>query len=127
MTMTYNGTTAGSTAANPPVLLAAAIGGHVLFATSGGASSTGSFAGLPNGASGAKLWFYSSTNAYTDVIGAATFNDGVALGMTIGDFLIGVQTSANSTSPFVYIGALVTSAGSTSFTVSTSCLSSTAA
>ena len=127
MTLTYNGSTATSTAANPPVLLAAAIGGHVQWATSGSSASTGIFPGLPNGASGAKLWFYSSTNAYTDVIGAASFNDGYALGMTIGDVLIGVLTSANSTAPFVYIGALATSLGSTSFTMSTATLSSTAA
>lgn len=123
MTMTYNGSTAGSTLSNPPVLLAAAIGGHVQFATSG---STAGVAKLPTGAAGAKLWFYSSTNIFSDVFGAATFNDGYALGMSPGDVLIGVQTSADSTAPFVYIGALVTSAGSTSFTLSTATISSTA-
>ena len=126
MTMTYNGSTAGSTAANPPVLLAAAIGGHVQFVTSGSSVSTGVFNGLPDKASGAKLWFYSSTNIFSDVFGAATFNDGVALGMTIGDVLIGVQTSANSTTPFCYMGVLVTSIGSTSFMMSTAAISSTA-
>ena len=120
MTMTYNGSTAGSTLANPPVLLAAALGGHVAYATSGSSVAPVTYG------SGAKIWFYSSTNVFTDVFGAATFNDGVALGMTMGDVLIGVQTSAASTSPFVYMGALVSSAGSTSFTLSTATISSTA-
>lgn len=123
MTMTYNGSTAVSTAANPPVVMAASIGGHVQFATSG---STAGVSNLPTGASGGKIWFYSSTNVAADVAGAATFNDGPALGMSPGDILIGVQTSADSTAPFFYIGVLVTSAASTSFTLSSSYLSSTA-
>ena len=60
------------------------------------------------------------------MFGAASFNDGPQLGMTIGDVLIGVQTSANSTTPFCYMGVLVTSLGSTSFTLSTATISSTA-
>lgn len=123
MTMTYNGSTAGSTSANPPVLLAAGLGGHVNFATSG---STAAIAKLPTGASGAQLWFYSSTNVYTDMVALpGVFNDGYALGMRPGDVMIVVQSSADSTAPLVYIGALVTSAGSTAFGLSSGLMSST--
>lgn len=120
----YVGSTAGSTSANPPVLLVAGMGGHVNYASTGSTTPAGN---VPQFGSGAKVWFYSSTNLYTDVQAAGFFNDGTALGMSIGDVLIGVYSTAQSTAPFVYIGALVTSAGSTSFTMSTATLSSTAA
>ena len=123
-TVTYNGSTAGSTSANPPVLLAAAMGGHVQNATTG---SGAGIAKLPTGAVGAKLWMYQSTNVYSDIFAAATFNDGYALGMAPGDAILMVQTSADSTAPVISLGVLVTSNGSTSFTVSSNCLSSTAA
>lgn len=125
MALTYNGSTAGSTLANPPVLMWSAIGGHVQFASSG---STAGVSNLPVGASGAKLWFYSSTNnGLTEMNAAAVFSDGPALGMSIGDVLIGVFSSAASTTPFVYIAALTCTAGSTSMSLSSSILTSTAA
>lgn len=119
----YVGSTAVSTAANPPIVLMSAVGGHVQWASSG---STNPPSNLPVGSMGAKLWFYSSTNLGTDAAAAAFFNDGVALGMTIGDVLIGVYSSAYSTSPYLYAGVLVTSAGSTSFTLSSNIITSTA-
>lgn len=123
MALTYNGTTAGSTLANPPVVLEAAVGGHVLFANSG--TSAGGAA--PLGVSGAKLWFYASSNdPLSELQASGTFNDGVALGMTMGDVIICVKTTAGSTTPFVALGVLVSSLGSTSFTLSSSLLSSTA-
>lgn len=123
MALTYNGATAGSTLANPPVLLEAAMGGHVNFATTG---STAGVSNLPTGASGAKIWFYSSSNTAAELAGAASINDGVALGMSIGDILIGVTSTAASTSPIAFMGVLVTSAGSTSFCLSSNVLTSTA-
>lgn len=123
MTLSYNGATAGSTLANPPVLLFSAIGGHVQFATSG---STAGINNLPTGASGGKVWFYSSSNTAVELAGAAAINDGNALGMSIGDILIGVKTTADSTSPIGFLGVLVTSAGSTSFCLSSNVLTSTA-
>lgn len=122
MSLTYNGTTAGSTLANPPVLMMAGIAGHVQFATTG---STAAVSNLPTGASGAKIWFYSSSNVGTEMIALNTINDGYALGMSIGDVLIGVKTTADSTASFVYIGTLVTSAGATGFSLSSSYISST--
>ena len=112
----YVGATAASTAANPPVLMAAAIGGHIQFATTGSTSPIGT---LPTGAMGVKLWFYSSTNYADDAAAAGFFNDGVALGMSNGDVVIGVASTADSTSHFLYMGVLSCSAGSTSFAIST--------
>lgn len=123
MTLAYNGATAGSTLANPPVLMKSAIGGHVQFVTSG---STAGISQLPVGASGAKIWFYSSSNSAAEVAGAAAINDGVALGMTIGDIMLGVTTTAASTAPIFYAGVLVTSAASTSFCLSSNVITSTA-
>lgn len=121
MTLTYNGSTAGSTLANPPVLLAAALGGRLSWVTSGSTVAPGTYG------SGAKLWFYASSNdLYTEITGAAAFNDGVALGMSIGDVIIAVKTTAGSTAPIVGLGVLVTSGGSTSFTCSSNIVTSTA-
>ena len=119
----YVGSTATSTAANPPVVLASVIGGRIQWANTGTTSVLGN---LPTGASGGKLWFYSSTNLVTDVAAAAFFNDGTALGMSAGDLILGVYGTAASTTPFMYLAPLVTSVGSTSFAISSSYLSSTA-
>ena len=92
MTATYNGTTAGATVANPPVLMYAVIGGQI-----------------PNapGVTGGKLWFYTSTNASTDLMAANSFTDGYQLGMEPGDPFIGVySTAANSTVAIVYLGVV---------------------
>lgn len=112
----YVGSTAVSTAANPPVVIAATIGGRIQWASTGSASPP---APLPTGAAGGKLWFYSSTNAADDVAAAGFFNDGVALGMANGDVLLGVYGTADTTSHYLYMGVLSCSVGSTSFAVST--------
>lgn len=122
----YVGSTAASTAANPPVVMDSVIGGHIQYSNTGATGSTAPFFGLPNGGMGGKLWFYSSTNLGTDAAAAAFFNDGPALGMTIGDVMIGVYSSAYSTTPYIYLGVLVTSYGSTSFTLSSNIITSTA-
>lgn len=120
MSLTYNGSTAGSTLANPPVLLTAGIGGHVQWATSGSTVAPITYG------SGAKVWFYASSNAASEVAGAAAIGDGYALGMSLGDIMLGVTTTAGSTSPIFYAGVLVTSGGSTSFCLSSNVITSTA-
>lgn len=129
-TFTYNGSTAGSTLANPPVLMKSAIGGHVLYATSGFTSATTGFANLPSstlGPSGAKIWFYSSTNIFSDIFGTLNaFGDGINLGMSNGDIIFGVQSSAFSTAPFLWASVLCSSLGSTGMGVSSAAISSTA-
>lgn len=112
MGLTYNGATAGSTLANPPVILDSVIGGQ-----------------LPNspGLLGAKVWFITSTNAATDFSGTLNaINDGIALGVKAGDVLIGVTATAGSTSPILYLGVFVSSAASTGVALSSNVLTSTA-
>lgn len=118
MTLSYSGTTAGSTLANPPVLLAAAIGGRANWVTSGSTAAVNTYG------SGAKLWFYTSTNVAGDMVALNSIGDGVSLGMTLGDILIGVITSAGSTAALFYMGALVTSGGATGFSLSSGYLCS---
>lgn len=120
MSLTYNGTTAGSTLANPPVLMKSAMGGHLQYVTSGSTVAPMTYG------SGAKIWFYASSNAASELAGAAAINDGVALGMTIGDVMLGVTTTAGSTAPIFFAGVLVTSGGSTSFCLSSNVITSTA-
>lgn len=111
MTMTYLGSTAVSTAQNPPVLLYSCVGGKIQYPGVLHTSSTL--------ARGGKIWFYSSTNAQTDVDDAGAFSDGAQLGMTPGDVLIGVVTGigggVSSTDMYCYIGVL----NSTESTLST--------
>lgn len=118
MALTYNGATAGSTLANPPVVMAAAIGGRVNWVTSGSTAAVNTYG------SGAKIWFYASSNSADEMVALNTINDGVALGMTLGDVLIGVLTTAGSTAAKFYMGALVSSGGSTGFSLSAQYLTS---
>lgn len=112
MAITYNGATAGTTLANPPVLMAAAIGGTVGWVTSGSTAAPGTYG------SGAKIWFYSSSNTAAEMVALNTISDGVALGMSLGDILIGVNTTAGSTASKFYIGTIVTSGGATGVSLS---------
>lgn len=111
MTATYNGTTAGSTSANPPNLLAQVMSGSV----SNSPALTG-----------AKLWHYTSTNYSTDVSNGATavITDALALGMKAGDLILGVTSTAASTVPFIWMGC-VTSVSTSGAVISTNVLSST--
>jgi len=96
MTMTYNGTTAGTTSKNPPLLLYSVVGGQIQYPGV-----------LTTKAMGGKVWFYSSTNAPGDVDDAGAIIDGGVLGMKPGDVLIGVVNGgAATTDCFPYIGIL---------------------
>ena len=92
--------------------MAAAIGGRLNWVTSGSTAGPGVYG------SGAKIWFYASSNTGAEMVALNTINDSVALGMTLGDILIGVQTTAGSTDAKFYIGAIVTSGGSTGVSLS---------
>ena len=105
MTMTYYGTTAVSTSRNPPSLLYSVVGGQLQYPGD-----------LTTKAMGGKVWFYSSTNAPTDVDDAGSISDGGRLGMSRGDVLIGVVNGgAATTDCYPYIGIL----NSTESTLST--------
>lgn len=94
--MAYSGTTAGSTSANPPVQIAQAMAGQI-----------GNAAPAPTGA---KVWFYTSTSAFTDIVGSsasAYFTDGAALGMKAGDLVIGVCAAATAmSSAYAFMGVV---------------------
>lgn len=112
MGLTYNGATAGSTLANPPLVLDGTIAGQFPFGTTA--------------AHGGKLWVHSSTNDVTDFVALNAFNDGVALGMRHGDLFAMVSGTAGSTTLKIQFGVLVTSAAATGFALSSNVLSSTA-
>lgn len=112
MTVTYNGATAGTTSANPPALYAQPMGGS--FPNCGV---------LPGG----KLWRYNSTNYSTDISngGSVSITDAKALGMTVGDLILGLTaTSTSDTAPFIWMGAVVSVSTSGAY-ISTNVLSST--
>ena len=75
--MAYNGSTAGSTAANPPILMASALGGKIL--------NNGSTINGTGGGAGGQLWFYSSTDSSTAPFTANYFTDAFYIGMKGGD------------------------------------------
>lgn len=103
MTMTYYSSTFSSTASNPPINL---IGGM-------GTPSTAQESGTLGWLHGNKVWFYSSTNAPSDVAGVAAITDAGLLGMRAGDVVIGVTASGGSTTAYPWLGVIVCSAGST--------------
>jgi hypothetical protein len=69
----------------------------------------------PNGQGGG-LWFYSSTNATTDLVAAGFFSDGKNLGMRPGDMVQGVQFTSAGSSVITFYGAItaITTAGAAS-------------
>ncbi len=92
MALTYNGSTAGATSANPPILA------HSF-------SWAGKIENSP-GLTGARLWFYTSTNIPSDMTSSGSIADGYALGMRTGDVVLGVSATAGSSSPIVWLAAV---------------------
>ena len=111
MTVTYNGTTAGTTSANPPVVVAQPM--------------SGSFNNAPS-LTGGRIWRYNSTNYSTDISngGTASITDAKALGMEAGDLILGVTSTAASTVPFIWLGTVISVTTSGAY-ISTNVLSST--
>lgn len=91
--MSYSGSTAASTLANPPVLLSS---GMSRIALNNGSTINGA-----GGGSGTQLWMYTSTNSATEASSGtnsgAFFADGYALGMRNGDVVIMVGATAATT------------------------------
>ena len=94
MALTYNGATAGSTSANPPIMLESM-------------SWNGSIQNSP-GLTGAKAWFYTSTNLASDLTSTGAIADGYAIGMRTGDIVFGVSATAGSSSPICWMGVVGT-------------------
>ncbi len=100
--MAYSGTTAASSVANPPNLVASTLGGRLT------ASSSATVGG------GGNVWQYSSTNLTTDLTGSNFFTEAYYIGMKQGDIVFGAQaSSAGSTTQIAYMGVLgaVTTSG----------------
>lgn len=97
--MAYSGSTAATTLANPPRKLIEGIAG--IPGTTGLTTAPGS----PGGQGGA-IWFYSSTNATTDIVASNFFTDGKYLGMRPGDLVAGVQFTSAGSSVITFLGAI---------------------
>ena len=96
--MAYFGTTAATSASNPPMKIGGGFGGTIQ-----GSTTTGG---------GMACWFYSSTNLTTDMTASNFFTDARRLGMNQGDLVLGTQfTSAGSSviSFMDVLGAVTTS------------------
>lgn len=94
MTATYQGTTAGTTSANPPVVLDGIVGGKF--------NSPGVLTTRPMGG---RVWLYSSTNTPADMTAAGVITDGGLLNMAPGDFFLGVfNGGAATTDAYPYLG-----------------------
>ena len=90
--MTYAGTTAGSTATNPPI--------NVWSALSGGQVSGLGPAGVRN------VWVYSSTHTGAECAVANFFTDAKPLGMAPNDLFFGITGSAGTTNPLHFRGVV---------------------
>ena len=88
--MAYNGTTAASSVANPPVMIARALGG--------GANS------LTTGGTGMGLWMYNSSAGSSDSLASNYFSDAYYLGMKQGDVVI--MAGCSGSSQYLTIGVL---------------------
>lgn len=98
--MAYFGTTQASSLANPPRQLVAGIASPPL--------TTGlSTAPVSPGNQGGGLWFYTSTNATTDLTASNFFTDGKLLGMKPGDLVIGNQFSSAGSTIVTFQGSVV--------------------
>lgn len=97
--MSYSGATAGTTSANPPILLTRIFGG---------AGATGLSTAPSAGANvqGGGLWYYCSTNATTDITASNFFTDGYYLGMRPGDLVGGAQFTSAGSSVITFLGAI---------------------
>lgn len=104
MTITYYSSTTSSTTSNPPINFEGGL------ADQSTTQETGTLGWLH----GNNVWFYSSTNAPSDLTGVNAITDANLLGIKVGDVVIGVTSSGGSTTPVgPWIGVWVATAGST--------------
>lgn len=120
--MSYSGSTAGSTLANPPALIASGI---TKIALNNGSTINGTAKG-----SGMQLWMYSSTNSGTEASSGTNsgtfFSDAYYLGMKNGDVMIMVGATG-ATTVGLTIGVIqgITSTGQGGYLSTGSMVSST--
>ena len=102
--MAYVGSTAASSVANPPILLARGIGNQQQNMVNTPANTNAGIQG------GNGLWYYCSSDPTTTIVGTLTyFTDGQQLGMRNGDVIFCAQSSSvASTSVLLGIAMLGT-------------------
>lgn len=107
--MSYSGSTASSSVANPPRLLISAPIGAIPNTT--GLSTNQQ----TQPQQGGQLWFYSSTNKTTDIYVSNFFTDGLKLGMRPGDMLFMNSFTSAGSSVVTMIGTVtgVSTSGAT--------------
>lgn len=94
--MAYNGTTAASSVANPPIQIARSMGGGLNTLSTGG--------------TGGGLWMYNSSNGSTELQSSTFFTDAYYIGMKQGDMIMfGGSTGSSAYAGFGVIGAVTTS------------------
>lgn len=112
------GTTAGTSDANPPVLLVRGMGaimngpGNRLGSAANAVTSvasTNAFSG------GTGLWYYCSSDSATIASSPGYFTDGLQLGMRVGDVIFNVSQSSYGTSPALGVGVLGTTNSTAGF------------
>ena len=111
--MAYSGSTATTTAANPPRLVSmGALYGPAGSPTTGASNGTTGLSTAPAepNAQGGALWTYVSTNKTTDmnIAGNSFFSDGDELGMRPGDVVCAVQFSSAGSSMVLSFHAVAT-------------------
>lgn len=96
--MAYSGTTAATSVSNPPVKIAAAIGGGL---------NTTAFAAQTAGPR--NVWLYNTSNQTTEMQASNFFVDAFYLGMKTNDIVCGAITTGSSVSVyFAVLGAVTT-------------------
>lgn len=119
--MSYSGTTAATTLANPPVLISSGIARKTL--------TVGSTINGAGGGAGLQLWLYTSTNSGTEASSGTNsgtfFSDAWTLGMRNGDIVMMVGTTGSTLG--LTIGAVqgITSTGAGGYISTGSMISST--
>ncbi len=105
--MSYLGSTAASSVANPPVLMARAG-----LAPANNVQST-------SVAEGMGLWYYNSSNLTTDITASNFFTDAQRLGMRNGDTMIAATFSTESSTGHIMVMGMITGVSTSGANLST--------
>lgn len=110
--MAYQGSTALSSIANPPILLVRGVG---QIANASGNVLGSSLQTTTKVAGGSGLWYYASSDGSTVLQSTGYFTDGATLGIRNGDVLISVSQSSLGTSPTMMVSVLMTTLSTQGF------------
>ena len=111
--MSYSGSTASSSVANPPAKVTQGIAAY-------DRSSTALSTAIPGVKQGASLWLYNSTNKTTDMTVANFFSDAYDIGIRPGDIVMGIQYSSAASSGVLFFGG-ITGVSTSGAALSTGC------